>query len=277
MRIRVLTWASVAVLAANSLTCHGQTKPARPSPPPAVEAKVLPPASQEGIAVIKNLLFADVMLDELMRQPTAETPDSDKELNRSLTQAVEDVRRGRTAEAKRKLKQVLSRPNLETRVGLVAWNTLRKLGERPPPGVAARVQGVVMELHNEAGVGTLAAYADGRVRFIGGQGKISILELPSDDPDIGPFVKDFLQSAEPIVRRAPAAERRRPGEPPLDHFRVSVLTYGGIHVVEVFGPGVTAEHVAGPVLYTGSRLVEAVLKFEEEHPSQPEPGPGGTR
>lgn len=268
-RNTLLPLLAALALAVNPLACHAQTRPAPPPPPVTTgETKLLPKMSPEEIAHIKNLLFADTPLVEFLRGPKAKDPDPGGGPGRLLEQAVEDMRRGRPAEARRKLKQVLSLPDVETRALLLTWNTLRELGERPPPGEAGKVRGVVMELHNEAGVGTVAAYADGSVRWIGGQGKVTILELRITDAEIGPFVRDFHKAAEPIVKRATATERHRPGEPPFEHFRVSVLTYGGIHVVELYGPGVDDQHFAGPLLLAGGRLVEAVLTFEKEHPAR---------
>jgi hypothetical protein len=267
MRIKFSTWAAVAVLAVNSLACRGQTKPGqpKPTPKPAVESQVFPAAGPEEVARIKNLLFADIPLEEFVGNPKAENPDLVEEPMRIFAQAVEDRRQGKPAEAKRKLRQVLSLPKLETRVLLLTWHTLRELGERPPPDVAGKVQGVVMELHNEAGVGTLAAYADGGVRWIGGQGKVSVVELGDADAEFDSLVRDFRKSAEPVVKLSPAAERRRAGEPPFEHFRVSVLTYGGIHVVELYGPGIEDGHFAGPILMAGGSLAEAVHKLEEKY------------
>ena len=133
MRIRVPMWAAVAVLAVNALACHGQTKLGPPPPPaPGRETwSAAPSLTPEEIGHIKNLLFADIPLEEFIRSPKAKNPDQDSETVRVLEQAVEEMRQGRPAEAKGKLKQVLSLPKLETRLLLLTWNTLRGLGERP--------------------------------------------------------------------------------------------------------------------------------------------------
>ena len=282
MLTRFTTFAAAAVLVLNALACGGQAQtnsPAptnKPAPTPSADITTLvfPSLPPEEIAHIKNLVFADTPLREFLRDLKRREPDTQEEPGRSLHGAAEDIERGRPAEAKRKLKQVLAMPVVETRMRLLVWNTLRGLGERPPAESARQVQGVVCELHNEAGVGTLAVYADGGVRWIGGQGKVSVIDLPGEDADLDSLVRDMLKAGEPLVKMFPAGERRRPGEPPLEHFRITVLTYGGIHVNEVYGPGVMPGNFMEPFLYLGGRLAgEVIPAFEERHQAAPTPSP----
>jgi len=118
------------------------------------------------------------------------------------------VREGKPQEAKADLRQLLNSP--ETRVRLWAWRALRDLGDKPDPNAADKVQGVVCELSNEAGVGTIAAYEDGRARWLGGQGGATIWEAPGSDPEIDKAVRDLLQAAAPWSRppRLPPSTNR---------------------------------------------------------------------
>lgn len=57
-----------------------------------------------------------------------------------------------------------------------AWTALRALGERPSAMHEGEVLGVVVEVPVDEGVDVLAAYADGRVRFLGSAGQIVVRE-----------------------------------------------------------------------------------------------------
>src|SRR5919205_603236 len=156
-------------------------------------------------------------------------------------------------------------PDAETRTLLWAWTALRALGERPPAGEADRVRGVVCELLNEEGVGgTLAAYADGRARWLGSHGAVSFWEAPGDK-EIDALIDRLLKTAEPLVKRAPAAERRMAGEIERAHFRVTVMTFGGLHVVDVYGPDIDGEaRYLAPTLLAFGELVDAIQKKMED-------------
>lgn len=276
---KVSTLAAAAVLVVNSFACGERSKEGAPTPTPEFVSGVLPAASPEEVVRIKNLVFADVTLTEFMRGQKVADSERQEEPGRSLFRAVEEIDRGRKAEAKKTLRQLLAMPELETRVRLLVWNSLRELGERPAPEEARKVRGVVCELHNEAGVGTLAVYADGTLRWIGGQGKISIIDSPGASAELDSLVGELLKSGEPVVRKFPAGARRRPGEPPLEHFRVSVLTFGGIHVAEVYGPSIDEPgHFAAPILYASARLAgEAIPALEQKHQAAPPPPPANER
>lgn len=269
MGSRSLTLASAAALLAASGGCWAQTKPAAPPPAPSpqgLRGEVLSkePASPEAIAELRRLLFADRPPDVVVRELEAKGSDASVEPWRSFARAAEETKRGRPAEAKKALRGVLSMPDVETRILLLAWKGLRELGERPPPGVAAEVRGVVCELHNEAGVGTLAAYADGSVRWFGGQGKASFWEAPGADAEMDASIRELLESAAPLVKRVPAAEQRRPDELKFEHYRVSVLTFGGIHVVDIYGPEVdNPGHFLTRTFAASIRLLDVLTELEE--------------
>jgi hypothetical protein len=50
----------------------------------------------------------------------------------------------------------------------------------------------------------------------------------------------------------------------LDHFRVSILTFSGIRVVEVFGPEIDEGHPVANVLATSVKLLDALAKKSEK-------------
>jgi hypothetical protein len=62
-------------------------------------------------------------------------------------------------------------------------------------------------------------------------------------------------------QKSPAAETRAPTEVETEHFRVSILTPGGIHVIDVYGPDIDgkASHLA-PTLVASVRLLDALTE-----------------
>lgn len=68
----------------------------------------------------------------------------------------------------------------------------------------------------------------------------------------------------PLAGRAQAAAERRAAELGRERFRVSVLTYGGIHVVEVYGPDVDrGARFMAPALVASVGLLDALSKRAE--------------
>ena len=246
-----------------ALSCGGLQRPAAapsPSPTPVYEVIEEPEASPETIATLRPLLYGDLPLDKLLEHIKPGSPGADEEPWRSFALALKHSKQGQPAEAKKDLRRVLSMPDPETRVLLSAWTALRALGERPPAGEADKVQGVVLELHNEAGVGTLAAYADGRARWLGGKGAFIAWEAPGTDKEIDSLIGGFLKAAEPVVRKTPAAERHPAAEVALEHFRVTVLTFGGIHVIDVYGPEVDTGHFTRPAFIASVQLLDGLTQ-----------------
>jgi hypothetical protein len=229
---------------------------AKPTPRPA--------ASPAAFEDIRLLFFADQSLEEITRKVETTSPAPAEDPWSLFASALAKSRSGKVEEAKKDLKRVLSIPEGESRIRLWAWKALCELGERPPANVANEVHGVVCELHNEAGVGTIAAYSDGRARWLGGQGKVTVWEPSGSDAEISALIRNLLKSAEPLVKAAPVSDRHKSPEPPLNYFRVSLLTYGGLHIVEVFGPEIDQWHPVAPVLIASVSLLDALSKRSDD-------------
>jgi hypothetical protein len=236
---------------------------------PQTEASAQPqPTStpdSRALAEVKALLFADQSLEEVLNH--MEKRPSEGEANNPFSlwaSSLAASKKGQVEDAKKYLKQVLAIPDTESRVRLWTWKALRDLGERPSPKVAAEVQGVICELHNEAGVGTVTAYADGRARWIGGQGAMTVWDSPGTDAELNTVIREFLASAKPLIQTSPATDKHKTPEPPMDHFRVSILTYGGIHTVEVFGPEIVEGHRMAPTLVASVKLLNTLQQKADE-------------
>jgi hypothetical protein len=269
-----LTLTAALTLVVNALACGASQRAAAPSPSPSPTPGLVTgrlgddeSSNPQVRDALKNLLFADEPLEKhLEGVGRGGGVRADEEPWRSFALALSHSKQGRAGEAKKVLRGVLSMPVAEeTRVSLWAWTALRALGERPPPGVADEVQGVICELHNEAGVGTLAAYADGRARWLPGSGAGFVWDAPGADKELDALSADLLKAAEPLVKRAPAAEKRKPTEVEMEHCRVTVLTFGGLHVIDAYGPDLDGK--AGylvPQFEAAGRLIEALTKKQPQ-------------
>lgn len=261
--MKTLTLTAVLTLALHSLACGGvrQQQGATTAPSPTPETLIFDNSdlSPEGRATLKNLLFADETIEKYLGHLSADNPGKDEEPNRSFNLYVAHSNEGKVEEAKQDLRRVLALPVAkETRVSLLTWTSLRALGERPTREEADEVQGVTCEVHYDTSGGTLAAYADGTARWIGDRGAIIIWE-PSDDKVVNSLIAELLKAARPLVKRVPAVERHEPSEVKLEHFRVSVLTLGGIHTVDVYNSDMKGEaHHVAPVFMAYVLLLKAL-------------------
>src|ERR1700752_881226 len=165
----------------------------------AANAGVNPAAAAD----FKALVFADQSLQQIseMAKPTGSAGPNDPWA--FFASALAASRQGNNDQAKNDLKKILDIPDGESRWQLWAWKALRDLGEKPPVDIADRIQGVVCELHNEAGVGTIAAYVDGRARWHSGQDKIIVWDATGTDAAIDRHIYDLLKASEPLVNGAP--------------------------------------------------------------------------
>ena len=270
MTTRILTIAAgLALVIGAVVSCSRDRSAGGPNATASPESTLDPQTKAD----LKNLLFADQSLEEIlsMYEPPQSPPPNDPYtlFASSLTAS----RNNNAAEARDHLKQILALPEHETRVQLWAWKALRTVGEQPPPDVGDKVQGVVCELHNEAGVGTLAAYTDGRARWFDGQGAVIMYELPGGDAQISSLITKIVKAAEPLAKGAPLSDKHQTTEPEMEHFRVSILTYNGIRIVDVYGPTIEESNPIAAVLDTSGKLVDALARKSAETESKQKASP----
>jgi hypothetical protein len=145
----------------------------------------------------------------------------------------------------------------ESRLRVVAYRRLRSIG-RDTDGP---LLGVVVEVGLDAGLDTLAAYVDGRVRYINHSGAMSIVE----DPAVlaGP-VMSLLAAAEVAAAASGPWDGHRLPPPSAGSARLTMLVGGRLH----FGQGqieqLTRDPLAGPVLQAASTLLSAVVGLSVE-------------
>jgi hypothetical protein len=216
-------------------------------------SQATPTASPQNWDDYRELLFVDQSLEEMVTRHGL-TGDH-------FAKAYKHVKDGRPEEAKKSLRQILADPSAEVREKLLAWGALRKLGEKLPPNLSGEIVGVVLEVPVENWVDTLAAYSDGRARYLNGTGGVIVHEV-AGDPRLDSLVKGVIEAAKPLVQKAPAFDKHRPQNSEV--IRVSILTYEGIRMMEAKESDITGSHPMSPVFNAGTRLFLTLLEYSEK-------------
>jgi hypothetical protein len=172
--------------------------------------------------------------DESLQAVARRLADVDTDWANLLNDAYAQAQQGDSQEAIRALRMLADNADLEIGVRLWAWNGLRELGVTPTDSA---VYGYVIEVPIVDGaaawVDTLAAYDDGRVRYINGQVGLS-----------QPFIWEVVDTTQPINQQAiqtielaqatlgvgraiPEHLNTEPLEP-----RITLLTFNGLSVIE---------------------------------------------
>jgi hypothetical protein len=206
------------------------------------------------LAPLRDVLFGDVPLASwgAREGPSTESPWSHFEAARGA------LARGDRAAAIASLRAVLALPGAESRQTLQAWHFLRELGEAPPPGEAKRVLGVVLEVHIDAGLDVLAAYADRRARFLSHGGSTIVWE--TRDPAMDRLIDALLRAGQTVTDRiGPWTEPRR-GPPAKGDVRLNFLTPSGLHFGEGGFDVLDRDPMAHPVIVAGTQLMQALTQ-----------------
>lgn len=172
---------------------------------------------REGDAVEAEVILASAMVAR---------PDEVGDWHRVLLAAAQS-RKGNTAGAVATLRQLLA-TTTDSRMRLWSWTALRGLGEAPDGAAAATVEGVIVEVEVGKGVDTLAAYRDGKARYLLHSGAKVIWDAP--DQRLGPAVAATIAAADRIATDLPAG--RLAGEPGPGQARITLLTASGPRAVE---------------------------------------------
>ena len=150
-------------------------------------------------------------------------------------------------------------PDIESRVRMLAFNRLRAMGLPTP---AKQLLGTIIEFPQHGGLDTLAAFADGRVRYINQTGHPAIFECAPAGV-VGKANALMRASQRAVDRHGPSDEPRRP-PPSGDLIRLSFLVSDGLYFCEGSYDVLDDYPEAGPVLTAGGellvRLVDSVVE-----------------
>ena len=116
--------------------------------------------------------------------------------------------------------------------------------------------GVIVEVPLRQGLDVLAAYADGRVRYINQTGRTAVFEgVP---PDVAEQAKALVAIAIPaFIKAKPQKPAFAPGPGQL---RFTFLSQDGNRVTEGFFSDIVRDELAKSVLEQGQRLLDLVVK-----------------
>ena len=116
-------------------------------------------------------------------------------------------------------------PQAESRLLVWAWAFARSRGVEPPGEIATRVLGIVLERGDRQGGAALAAYADGRVRYVAAD-TVVVCE-PGLAPELAPRIAEALAHGQALVGDKPTGREHSTLAP--DAMRFTALTCGGAH------------------------------------------------
>jgi hypothetical protein len=218
------------------------TEPAGPAPS---YAPYQDPATDQ----IYNLLFCD---DPNLWRTSAPLPPDDP-------RAVLLVR----APNVRALQRIAADTRQESRYRALAFDRLRACRVDVPAKI---ILGVIVEVRLEDGLDALAAYADGRVRYINHSGRMAFFE--SDPPAVEEGARALVRVAQPLVDRIGPWERRRLPSPKPGRTRISFLVSDGLYFGEARFEDLLSDPLAGPVLQAAQELLQAVVDASPETPDK---------
>jgi hypothetical protein len=199
---------------------------------------------------LRNLLFAD-----LAPGPAREVFARGGEATRYIVELAAAAQAGDAPAALRTI-AAAPPPERETRLFLQAWHLARIAGVDPGSG-GRRALGVVVDMHTDDGLDTLAGFRDGSARYLNYSGAGVVWEAP--DAEIGRLVDDLLFRAEEVVAVTGPLDGERPGPPGHGGAMISILTPGGIHVGAGSTYALSNDSRGGPVINAASALLAELV------------------
>jgi hypothetical protein len=142
----------------------------------------------------------------------------------------------------------------ESRCRALAYNWLRQNRQAVPSRI---LLGAIVEVPLAAGLDVLAAYTDGRIRYINGTGKLAIFE--SAPADIGTQAGKLIAAARAAVARIGPWEGKRLPPPVQGKARMTFLVSDGLYFGEGPLPGIDRDPIGGPILYEAGKLLQMVV------------------
>jgi hypothetical protein len=159
------------------------------------------------------------------------------------------------------LRRLADDDRVETRVRALAYNQLRTRNETVPQ---RKLLGVIVEVPQPRGLDVLAAYVDGRMRYINQTGKMSLIETPTKAMD-APRGQLLKASAAAIERIAPSEKPRLPPPKP-GNLRLTFLVSDGLYFGEGPRGAISRDDVNGPVVVAATELLMEIVAASAPSP-----------
>jgi hypothetical protein len=145
-------------------------------------------------------------------------------------------------------------PSQESRLRMLAYNRLRAHNERVPK---KKLLGVIVEVGMESGLEVLAAFADGRVRYLNQFERLAVLEPAPANIDAK--IRKLLNASQSAVNQIGPWDKARLKPPSGGTLRMTFLVSDGLY----FGQGPIQEMerdpVAGPIIAASLELLQGVV------------------
>ena len=118
--------------------------------------------------------------------------------------------------------------------------------------------GVVLEVHLDGGLDTLAAYADHTARYINHGGRLIVWE--TEEPEMSGLIDAFVGAGQRIAEVIGTSDKPRRGPPPKGHVRLNMLTRAGLCFGEGPFDALAGDPMAAPAINAGTSLLTALIK-----------------
>ncbi len=156
----------------------------------------------------------------------------------------------------RAVRAVADNKNAESRLRALAYRRLMVAGRIVPQRL---LLGVIVETPLKRGLDTMAAYVDGRIRYIHGSGKEIVVER--DISAMRAPRRALLAAAQDIVDELTPLEDFRSPPPKIPNVRVTSLVSDGLYVGEANLKELTQDPLGGPILRATGDLLDAVIDY----------------
>jgi len=150
---------------------------------------------------------------------------------------------------------------LESRERALAFNWLRQHGHTVPRRL---LLGTIVEVPLERGLDTLAAFGDGRVRYINQTGGMSIFE--GVVAAIQPAVRALLTVSQAVVDKIGPWDKPRLPAPKAGNVRLTFLVSDGLYFGEGKFADLSRDGLGGPVIAAAGKLLTQVVEMATAKP-----------
>lgn len=157
-----------------------------------------------------------------------------------------------SASAPQQLFALAKDESIASRIRALAWHGLRATGF---PETGQDVLGVVIELPCARNQDTLAAYADGSVRYIRHSGEHSAFD--SSAPTVSARARKLVAVAHKLLQRFEQPATQRTASPGDGRIRITLIASEGHYVCEGPFQALQKDPLAGPVLGNAIWLLQA--------------------